>query len=301
MKGQGRPFLFCRYQITVKQEGLNPRAQFNLLAELQGQPAAHGARAEAEKNFNTLLMRPRKFKVENYDVYTWSVGVTVGKRLVAKYDKEADKIDLEMIKDGTVRFNDFVAVPGLGILAVDDRGGDLHLGGKQAINRLRSVLSSKEDADINVIFEASPAEVTKALGKWKLTQVKFTVQPNNPRPVSRLSAAFGEQMKRDGIGVLTATAKPLVEHMKMSDDGLLAPVAGLVEAGYGQISVAGITEEGLKAEIKKPPFDPNVEKNEVIQQRPRELRVYVEDHDASEDEIAKTTAQALIKFEEDED
>jgi hypothetical protein len=72
----------------------------------------------------------------------------------------------------------------------------------------------------------------------------------------------------------------------------------LVEAGYGQIAVAGYTEDGLQAEIKKPRFDADVVKNEKIQAKPRELRIFIDDEDMKEDEIARTAASALIKFHE---
>jgi hypothetical protein len=299
MARNGRPFLFCRYSLTVGEEQLSKTGQFNLLSELQGQYTAHGATAEEAKNYDTLVMRPRKFQVDKEDAFFWSVGVQIQQRLRAKYDKAKDRIDLELINDGSVRFNDFVAVPSLSVLAVDDRGGELHLGGKHAINRFRSVVRSHEEADVSVVSDVTPDEVRKALTDWSLTRFKFTLQPNNPRPVSRLSEALSEQFKKDGIGKLTGTAQPVEgSHMHMDDQGFIAAATGLVEAGYGQIAVAGHTKDGLEAEIKKPRFDPDVEKNEKIQEKPRELRVFVDDEDMNEDEVARTAARALMKFHE---
>lgn len=233
-------------------------------------------------------MRPRKFRSGKHDAFFWSVGVFVGKRLRAKYDRTKDQIDLEVINDGSVRFNDFIAVPSLSAVAVDDRGGDLHLGGKQAINRFRSVLG-KENADATVEFETTPEEVRKALRDWSLTRVTFTLQPNNPRPVSRLAQALSEQFERDGIGKLTGQVQPVEgKHMRMHDQGFIAAAAGLVDAGNGQMSVAGHTKEGLDAEIKKPTFDPDVEKNERNQEKPREMRILVDDEDITEDDIVRT-------------
>jgi hypothetical protein len=297
MAGQGRPFLFCRYSITVKEEKLDKTGQFDIISQLQGQPVPHGEKAAQEKNFDTLLMRPRKFKVGRHDVYFWSVGVMIQQRLRAKYDRVKDQIAHELISDGSVRYNDFVAIPSLSVMAVDDRGGELHLGGKQAINRFRSVIFKHEDAEANIEFEASPEDVGKALRDWSLTRLKFTIQPNNPRPVTRLAQALSEQFKRDGIGKLTGTVQPAEgAQMRMHKDGFIAGAAGLVDAGYGQMSVAGHTKDGLDAEIKKPPFDPDVVKNERIQEKPRELRVFVDDEDLNEDEVTQMAAQALIKF-----
>jgi hypothetical protein len=295
-----RPFLFCRYAITVSEESLSGVAQYKLISELQGQPVAHGPKAEEEKNYDTLIMRPQKHVIDGHTALFWSVGVTIKQRLRAKYDRANDTIDLELINDGSVRFNDFIAVPSLAVLAVDDRGGELHLGGKQAINRFRSVVRTHEEADTSIVFEASPEEVRKALRNWSLSRFKFTIQPNNPRPVSRLSQALSEQFKRDGIGKMTGTTQPAEGvTMRMDRDGFIAAAAGLVEAGYGQMSVAGRTEDGIDAEIKKPRFDPDVQKNERIQEKPRELRVFVDDEDLNEGEVVRTAARALINFHAD--
>lgn len=300
MSGRGRPFLFCRYVITVKDEKVNDRAQYTLLSELQGQAVAHGDKAEEEKNYDTLLMRPTRQKADGRECYFWSVGVTIKQRLRAKYDRPKDQIKLELVNDGSVRFNDFIAVPSLGVLAVDDRAGELHLGGKAAINRFRSVIRSHEDADLKVAFEATPAEVRKALSSWSLSKVAFTLQPNNPRPVSRLAQELSNQFKRDGIGRLTGSVIPAEgSHMTMHNEGFIAAASGLVDAGYGQMSVAGRTSDGLDAEIKKPPFNSDVLKNEKIQEKPRELRVFVDDEGLNESEINKMAAQALIRFHAD--
>ena len=252
MAGQGRPFLFCRYSITVANETLNQTGQFTILSELQGHPVAHGERAEEEGNYNTLLMRPKQLTVARREVFAWSVGVMIRQRLRAKYDEARDRIDLELIDDGSVRYSDFVAVPSLSVLAVDDRAGEMHLGGKAAINRLRSVIRSSDDADAHVEFEATPDEVRRALRDWSLTRVKFTLQPNNPRPVARLSQALSDQFKRDGIGKLTGSVQPAEgTPMRMHKEGFIAAAAGLAEAGYGQVSVAGHEEEGCAAEARK--------------------------------------------------
>jgi hypothetical protein len=292
-----RPFLFCRYAILVSDEQLSSTAQSKLLAELQGQPVAHGEKAAEEKNYDTLLMRPKHLKVEGHDVHFWSVGVMVKERLRATYDRAKDQIDLELVKDGSVRYNDFIAVPSIKAMAVDDRGGELHLGGKHAINRFRSVIRKNEDADALVEFQAKPEDVRRALRDWSLTRVTFTLQPNNPRPVNRLAQALSEQFKRDGIGKLVGRVQPAEGvQMRMHKEGFIAAASGLVDAGYGQMSVAGHTKEGLDAEIKKPPFDPDVTKNERIQEKPREMRILVDDVGLKEDEINRMAAQALVKF-----
>lgn len=292
-----RPFLFCRYQITFDNEILEPDNQFTVLQELQGKRVPHGRIALETGIRNTLLMRPRLIEVEGYDVITWSAGFETKTTVTAKYDPNNDEIDLEAINFDSVRYADFVAVPILGVMAVDDRVNDINLGGRAAINRLKSIIRSEDGGELDVTLEASPAEVRKALESWQLTQFKFTIRPNNPRPVSRLGERLSEQMKEDGIGQLTATARPTdIKPMRMSDDGLIKAATDLIEAGYGQSAFSGITEEGLAAEIKKPRFHMDRERNERAQERPRELRVFVDATDMQEDEIMKTAAYSLIQF-----
>ena len=295
-----RAFLFCRYTIYKDDEELGATAQFTALSELQGTLAPHRQKAD-ERKLDTLIMRPRRIKVGGKDVMTWSVGHILDVRIIAKYDKAKDRLEIEEVNDGSVRYSDFVAVPSLGVLAVDDRSGELHLGGKQALNRFRSVIRMLDGADASIEFEVSAAEARKALKTWTLTKFKFTIQPNNPRPVGRLAQELSDQMKLDGIGRVDGQARPAEgQRMHMSNSGYIAPRADLVEAGYGQMAITGVTEDGLQAEIKKPPFSPDLAKNEQTQAKPRELRVSVDDDGLSEEDVLKTAAKALIKFKSDE-
>ena len=61
-------------------------------------------------------------------------------------------------------------------------------------------------------------------------------------------------IKLDGIGKLTGKAQPIEgSHMRMGKGGFIAAANDLVEAGYGQVAVAGHTEDGLEAEISERP------------------------------------------------
>ncbi|TXH39271.1 MAG: hypothetical protein E6Q98_01060 [Rhodospirillaceae bacterium] len=282
--------------MRILDEELDSRGQFGILQDLQGQPVPHGKRAAIAGERDTLIMRPREFKVDGHDVFSWSVGQIIGPKIRAIYDQNADKLKFEEVADGSVRYSDFIALPKFGVLAVDDRSSELHLGGRQAINRLQSVIDLVDDAKIDAVFYASPQEVRNALENWSLTKFKFTIRPNNPRPVSRLAEEMSELLKKEGIAQLTGSAKPMPGgHMQMKGNGFITAANDLTEAGYGQISVAGLTEDGLEAEIKKPRFDLDREKNEKIQEKPRELRISIDD-EMPEDEIFKTAARALMKI-----
>lgn len=292
----GRPFLFCRYQLSVKGEVLTPGAQFQLMAELQGN-AQFYRRRDGEPIFDTMIMRPRQSRAGRYQSIKWSVGYIVDTRVRANYDAAADSIAFEYINDGGVRYSDFVAVPSLGVLAVDDRAGEIPLGGKAAIARFKSVIRSVEGADVDVNFVASPQELDEALQNWRIKKFNFIIRPNNPRPVSRLAEALSAQMRADGIGTFTGSVKPADgQHIVVADEGIVRPATDLANAGYGQVSVAGTTPEGLEAEIKRPQFDRDLEKNERRQAKQRELRVYVDDDGIEDEEILDTVAVSLVGF-----
>jgi hypothetical protein len=302
MAGLGRPFLFCRYSMYVGEEGMSGGVQFTTLQELQGKLAPHGKQAELSGQRDTLVMRPRRIKVEQQIALTWSVGQIVDTKVRAIYDSKKDDVQLVAMNDGSIRYSDFVAIPSLGVLAVDDRAGELHLGGRHAVNRFASVMELVDDeAGVEVTPAATPVEVRRALKSWSLTKFNFTIRPNNPRPVSRLAQEMSELLKKEGIAKLTGSAKPAEGgHMQMKGDGFITAANDLNEAGYGQVAVTGITEDGFEAEIKKPAFNPNRDINERIQGKPRELRVYIDDEGQQEEAVFRTAAGALIKFYTDE-
>lgn len=276
---------------------MNHSEQLHILQTLQGSHTGVAGKPVVERYLDTLIMRPRQFELNGTPAITWTVGHLVSQRFRAVYDENQDKLDFEMADDGSVRFSDFVAVPSLGVLAVDDRAGDIHLGGKHAINRFLSMIHMLGDTDAEIIFDANQDEIRRALTAWDLTSFKFTVRPNNPRPVSRLAQALSEQFKIDGIGQLTGVARPNPgTPMKKGDNGFIETAANLVEAGYGQMAVSGVTEDGLDAEIKKPKFEQNREKNERSQAKKRELRVYVESDSPDHFKTMETAGMALIRF-----
>lgn len=291
-----RPFLFCRYQIHSENERLDSRAELTLLQELQGQLIWHRTK-EAEGNGDTVLIEPEEHECEGYTYFTWSVGQLQGQKFKPHYNQVKEKIEFNFVDDGSIRFSEFVAIPKLGVFAVDDRGGENHLGGKQAINRFKTIIRSEDGMDVDIFFEASRDEVQKALKSWSLTKFNFTIRPNNPRPVSRLAQQLSEQMKNDGIGRLNARAVPYSSgEMQMSDTGLIRAVTDLSEAGYGQYALAGYTEDGIRAEIKKPIYSEDRQKNETASDKPRELRVFINSDDIINAEIHSTVALSLIKF-----
>jgi hypothetical protein len=206
-----------------------------------------------------------------------------------------DEVKISFVKDGSIRFTDFVACPSLGVLAVDDRTGTLHLGGKGACARFRSMVREIEDHDTEIEWPVTPDEVRKALKRWKLTAYSFVVRPVNPHPPSRLSKMFSEAMKEEGIGEFRGSAKPAVGTYMKAAEGPIAATSEISDAGYGQVSFRG-REGPVDAEIKRPTYYSEPERNEKAQLKSRELRIFVETEGKTDDDVLLETAKALVEF-----
>ena len=292
------PFLFCRYNFFVADEPLGYSAQVRALQELQGKYFARTARAERESHLDSIVMRPRETQLGQEKAIVWSVGRRVGERQGFEYDEKADKIDPVTFDDGTIIFTDFIALPRLEVIAVDDRSAPHHLGGRPAINRFRSIFRNIEDGDVEIDLTINPQDVQHALKAWGLTEFAFVIRPFNPHPPGDLSKRLSEEMEKDGIGRYRAKVQPkLGKKMKPADDGPIAAVKELADAGYGQYSLKGVTDEGHTAQIKQPTFEDTKEKNERRQAQPRELRVIIDaDEDLQDDDVIREVIKALRGF-----
>lgn len=292
------PFLFCRYGFFVSGEILDANGQLKALQDLQGQFYPHGKKAEEEKKFDSVVMRPRQHEVDGKVVLSWSVGQKIGVRTRYNYDATADKLSPEYVQDSSIRYTDFVAVPDLGIVAIDDRAGDAHLGGRAAANRFRSIFRFlADDADVGIRLTTSPADVKLALQTWELTEFAFVARPFNPHPPGYLSEQLSEAFNKDGIGEYRAKAKPAVgKRMHPAGDGLIAAAVELSDAGYGQYSVKGVTSGGNVAQIKQPKFEQEKLKNQEHQSKLRELRVIINSEEFADDILISKTAKAIMNL-----
>ena len=126
------PFLFCRYQFLINEELLDGHGQLRSLIDLQGRFFTHGLRAEREGLFDSVVMRPRRIDIDDREAIYWSVGQEIGMRDAYQYDMGHDQLKLTSIDDPSIRYSDFISIPSLGVLAVDDRTGESHMGGRAA-------------------------------------------------------------------------------------------------------------------------------------------------------------------------
>ncbi|MCP3460581.1 hypothetical protein [Bradyrhizobium sp. CCGUVB23] len=117
MAAEQRAYLLYRYELLIEDEPLDERAQATALKELQGQFYPSGPKAERDRIFDTVLMRPRGFKMDEIQVLTWSVGSSIQARIRVTYDKRNDELNRKLLVDNdSLKYADFVAVPDLVLL-----------------------------------------------------------------------------------------------------------------------------------------------------------------------------------------
>jgi hypothetical protein len=289
------PFLFCRYELTVDDEPLDARAQLTSLKELQGKFYPHGPSAERRGLFDSVVMRPRSFTLDDDTILTWSVGQVVGRRVAVHYNRNRDDLDRATLDDDSLRYADFVAVPRLGVLAVDDRHGEEYLGGAIAAHRFRSIFRQLDGADAIVTPAAEYADVQRALDQWTVTSFGFTIRPVNPHAPSAIARKLANALKERKVA--KARGQWVAEPGEgIEPDNEMKAIIDLTEAGYGQISLKGMTKEGHSAEIKKSPFYESMDKNLQSLRRPKELRVTIDTEELSDRQIQRAVATILRNF-----
>jgi hypothetical protein len=289
------PYLFCRYVFTMRKKALSAEEQLSLLQELKGVAVVYRKRDPGPDDADTFAMKPVKFVTSGRTALTWCVGYYVKQRVEVEYDQKADDIVETMVDTDGIKFTRFIAVPSLGVMAVRDQVGDTHLGGIAGISRLKAVVRSRKGVKIVIDPAATAQDVEAAIANWSLEQFSFSVRPFNPTP-KRLGAQLDKLMNENKIKQLRGVALPEKgEYMRGADDGFLEEAVGLSNEGYGQVSVKGITPDGLKAVIAKPHFSQDKEENKKRQARPRSLKVYV-DAAVNEDKEARAVVKALLAF-----
>lgn len=292
-----RPFLFCRYQLLVDQTPLSPRAQLNALTEMQGQYVAVSAAAQRVGRRDSAIFRARSMTVDGEQAIAWSVGRKAGTRVTVEPDRRGAKLELKQVVDPGIVYADFVAIPRLGVMAVDDRSGDPHLGGRAAINRFCAIFEHIDGGEAIINLTTTRQDVDRAFREWELTEFSFTVRPFNPHPPGDLSRSLSENFKKDQIFYSRGSYKPVRgQRMTPSDDGPIAAVRELADDGYGQYAVRGVTEGGHKAQIRAPKFDEDRQTNERRQAEPRELRIVIETDVDVDDAVLRHALAALRNF-----
>jgi len=221
----------------VEDEELEAQAQLVAIKELQGQFFPSGPKAARDNLFDTILMRPRSFKLDDEDatqVFTWSVGNSIHARIRVTYDKKQDDLNRQLQADNdSIKYSDFVAVPSVGVFAVDDRSGEEFMGGSAAAHRFRALFRQIDEAEAVVTPAADHEDFQRALKRWKVTTFSFTIKPFNPHPPSDLAKKLGEELRKRQVK--RAHGEWQAEENKgLKPDDEMKAIVDLAEAGYGQ-------------------------------------------------------------------
>lgn len=284
-----RPYLFCKYEISSDEDELSTRAQRVFLSEVQGQyiPYRRGSRNEV----NAIIMELRDVRYAGPAAQEFKVGYQPGFRLKNTYRAVSDQMQTAVISDDNIKAAHIVMIPHYGCMAIEDRNGELNIPYRSALRAFRSIVRARlEEGEIEV-FHLTPEEASRALTEWELIQYDYTIRPLNPIRPSDFSWMRSEAMKKDGAAVDSGRLKPSKGARMDADGGIISETEKVVEAGYGQSGGRAITPEGHEAQVPKPTFHLDKEKNLKEQKKPRFLRIMIEvdeDGDVSSSSIART-------------
>lgn len=208
-----------------------------------------------------------------------------------RYNSRTDSLKAHVVEDDNIKAAHVVMIPHLGVMAIEDRIGDLNISQRAAIRALRSIiLNVLEDGDFSVTY-LSADEATKALTEWNLVQYDYTIRPLNPIRPSDFSVLRSDAMKLDGAATDSGRIKPADgQHMK-AEGGIISRTEEVVSAGYGQSGGRAITPGGNEARVPKPRFFMDTKKNLAEQEKERFLKIIFDvedDETVSPAQIART-------------
>lgn len=280
--------------MLIGEEVLDAAGQFAALTSIKGQLFPHGMKAAREDIRDILVMRPRRHEVGGEVVLTWSMGHRPGVRRKTEYNAETDQLDRSKEHDGHTVFTDFIAVPRVNALAVDDRISDEYMGAKLVISRLRSAFQNVEDGHFQAWLLAA-GDVTGVVETLALTEYSYSVRRFNPHTRSALAKRLSEAMAAEGIFTSRGVVRPAPGEVMKAGEGLIAGTAGLADDGYGVVGFKGRTPAGHEAHIPKPSFSTEKENNLKQQAREQRLRVYFE-REGYEDDLMPSIVAELVRF-----
>lgn len=289
------PYAFCRYTIRADGQELSPREQKALLTDLRGVMFAYRVREPTTDDMDTFLAMPRSRTINGRIALSWRVSQHLSHRRKVSYDRTSDQMTSAIETTDEERYTTFIAIPELGVAAINDRVGDHALGAKAGIARFETCLRFSKRAEASVDLGGSTSDVLRALESWELERFTFTVKPFNPHP-GDLGRKLHQMFEAEGVGSLRGVATPQPNgKMVAADGGVISEAVGLAEAGYGQFGLTGRTPEGLEATLEKPAFSQDTKSNKKRQAKPRSFRVYVPGNEADKDH-EEEVVKALLSF-----
>jgi hypothetical protein len=288
-------FIFCHYRISVGEEDLDANAQVKLITENQGSRYSHGREREGFKA-NALIMTPVAAEVDGLTCLSWWIGYEPGYRTLQTYDPTTQKIGRRTEASPHIKSSLVVALPELRAVAFQDKSSEEHIPARATISALRSIIVEVTAGEGALdVTHATDADVRKALDTWHLTEYLYTVRPLNPISGSDAAERRSDAYKAENVGRESGRIWPKEGETMRPNGGPISETEGLVEVGYGQNGLRGITPDGHSAHIPKPPFHMERDKNLAERERPRYMRVEI-DISPDDNDMIPTVARALKGF-----
>lgn len=288
-------YLFCRYSIDSEEGPLDEAGEFAFLSENQGGEHGHGRERDGVVP-QTLCTDPKHFQHDGRRVHIFDIGLKPGVRYRQQYDPATKAVVRNLERDPHTKLGQIITVPSIGAMALMDRASDDTISAYKSISALKSFVcgASDDERSLNVIH-ATNDDVERALNNWRVTEYSYTVRPLNPTG-GALARMRTEMYRTENIyqesGKVTA---PPGEGLRIGE-GTVGQTHDLVESGYGQSGLKGITEDGQTASIPKLPFSQDKEKNIRSQENaPRFIRIAFK-REAADDNIELEVAGALMRF-----
>lgn len=272
--GRPQPYVFCRYQMSIEDEELDANEQADFLEAMHGEHAPYSRVGRNGQRPTALIMSPDSFDSDGDTGLTWSVGYCPGIRVVQGYDSSARRLNARWEEDSHIRAAVVVALPELGVMAIEDRNSEEHISAKQAISAIRSILNFYSEGEGSFdVRHGDPSDVDTWLKNWNLIECSYTIKPLNPISASDLAERRSDAMKRENINRETGKVSPPAGKSMQQNGGIIEETNELAKVGYGARGFRGRTPDGHIAQVKKPIFHDDRHKNLKEQAKEHFVRV----------------------------
>lgn len=288
--------VLARYVFASKAGALSRAEQAGALATLKEAPPIHYRVKDPQPDDrNTYIIAPTAGTRKGEEYLSWQVCRDINQRPVRRVDRDTQTVAFDFEHTDDCQLARIVALPRLGVLAVEDSTGEGHLGGWSALGRFSAIVAAYlTDASFEANPAGSPQDLRRAIETWDLDKFAFQARPFNPHP-SNPGEALSDLLEKDGIGDLRAIALPKPgAHIHPKDSGLVKEAMGLADKGYATYGATGRTPSGAEAIVKKQAFSYDRQTNMSRLAGPQQLRVYVT-AEKDEDRV-KQIVDVLIEF-----
>jgi hypothetical protein len=287
--------LLARYKFAEEGVGLSLAEQSKLLDYLKDeQPISYRVSDPNPDDYNTYVIAPRIGNRLGERYLTWQVCRDIAFRQVRRPDRKNQTVKFDFEDTDDCELARIIAIPRLGVLAVEDGTGDGRLGGWSALRRFERIVATYTDAMFEAEAAGTPQDLKRAIDTWEIEKFDFQARPFNPHP-SNPGQLLSDLLQRDGVGELRASAFPKEgAYIKPQEEGIVQEALGLAEKGYATYGARGRTRTGAEAIVKKPKFSRSRQENIDNLSGPQQLRVYVS-AEREEDGVRKVV-DVLIDF-----